>query len=472
MENKRIIQEAVREMAGVIGDMNQSVWNYAEVGYEEHKSSEKLMEVLRSEGFSVQTKVADIETAFIGSYGEGKPVIGILAEYDALPGLSQEAGMAEHKPIEGAKYGHGCGHCTLGAGAVGAALAVKAYLDASGKSGTVKLFGCPAEEFGFGKAFMARAGCFEGVDMAFTWHPGPSNAVMAERMVAYYKVQFSFRGQTSHAGQAPEKGRSALDACELMNVGVNYLREHVISTARIHYAYLDCGGEAPNIVQDHASLLYFIRAPKLFQCGELLERVKKIAKGAALMTETEVEIKVLGGLNDVISNPTGNQLLADAWKEAGGPDFDEADYDIARRFWKIVPENVRIKTGQQMASLQGITPEEFDQKPLAKAVFPYTPSMRDELCTGSSDVGDVSYLVPTAQIVACNSVPSTQWHTWQLTAQTGTTIGDKAACAAARVIALAATRIIDDPDIAKKAREELIEETGGIYVSPIPDDVK
>ena len=313
MDNAQIIRDSVREKAQIITGLNRAVWEYAELGYQETKSAAAIIKALEDDGFTVTKELAGIPTAFKAVWGSGSPVVGILGEYDALPGLSQKAGVAAPEPDEGHTTGHGCGHCALGAGAVGAAMAAKAYLEQSGKTGTLVFFGCPAEEQGFGKGFMAKARCFDGVDMMFTWHPADQNVPMGTRMVANYKVRFDFTGISAHAGAAPEKGRSALDACELMNVGVNYMREHVISDARIHYAYLDNGGEAPNVVQDHASLLYFMRAPKLAQSSEILARIKKIAQGAALMTETEVKVRVLGGLSDVIPNPTAFQVLSDAY---------------------------------------------------------------------------------------------------------------------------------------------------------------
>ena len=229
MEKKQFICDMVAEKADVIAGINQAVWDFAEFGYHEEKSAEKIKEVLRVEGFEVESGLAGIATSFVGRFGSGKPVIGILAEYDALPELSQEAGVARPCPISGKEYGHGCGHSALGAGAVGAAIAVKEYLKKTGQPGTVELYGCPAEETGFGKTFMVKDHCFDHLDMAFCWHPMDGNMSMSVRTVAYYKVRFDFKGRTAHAGAAPHLGRSALDACELMNVGVNYLREHIIS---------------------------------------------------------------------------------------------------------------------------------------------------------------------------------------------------------------------------------------------------
>lgn len=472
MDTAEFIRQTADEKARQIAKLNQAVWDFAEFGYQEEKSAAKIEEVLKAEGFKVESGLAGIPTAFVGRYGHGKPVIAILAEYDALPALSQQAGVARPCPIPGKAYGHGCGHSALGAGAVGAAVAVKEYLKNRDISGTVELYGCPAEETGFGKAFMVKAHCFDHVDMAFGWHPMDKNASMSVRTVAYYKVRFDFQGRTSHAGAAPELGRSALDACELMNVGVNYLREHVISDARIHYAYLDCGGKAPNVVQEHAALLYFIRAPKLKQSGEILERIRKIAEGAALMTETKVEIKVLGGMSDTIPNPTASKVLSDAFVEMGAPEFGEEEYAIAREFLKAMPEEQKKRVISEGAKRNGVSEEQFEEKPLDSYIQPYTPLMREKVMTGSSDVGDVSYLVPTAQITAAVGIPETGAHTWQMTAQVGSSIGDKACVTVAKAIGLACTRIYENPQLVEQAKKELMEETGGIYVSPIPDGMK
>lgn len=465
------IKEFAKAKASVVSDMNQCLWDYAEFGYSEFKSAGKLTEVLENEGFTVEKGTAGIPTAFIGTYGEGRPYIGILAEYDSLPELSQEKGVAEKSPLPGRDYGHGCGHCALGAGAVGAALIVKEYLKETGATGTVKLIGCPAEETGFGKAFLAKAHIFDDLDMVFSWHPGDSNGCMAIKAVGYYKVKYMFKGITAHAGGAPELGRSALDACEIMNVGVNYLREHIISNARVHYAYLDVGGQAPNVVQDHAALLYFVRAPKLSQSAEIMERINNCARGAALMTGTEVSIKVLGGLCDLIPNRAAAQILSDAYVDMGGPEFDEADYEIARKFLAILPDDKKKQIISNGAKFNGISEEEFAERPLNTAVRPFDPAMMNVIMTGSTDVGDVSYIVPTAQLGAATAIPGTGAHTWQMTAQVGTSIGDKGALAAASAIALACARVYEDPSVCEEAKKELLAATGGEYTSPIPDDI-
>lgn len=471
MDSKARIHEIAEQKAGIIADMNHAVFDYAEYGYKEFKSAAKLTQVLEDEGFKVERGIAGIETAFVGTYGSGKPVIGILGEYDALPNLSQKAGVAEPCPIEGQKYGHGCGHSCLGAGAMGAAIIVKEFLKESELPGTIKVFGCPAEETGFGKCFMVKEHCFDDLDMCFSWHPMDGNMCFP-RSVAYYKVRFDFKGKSAHAGGAPELGRSALDACELMNVGVNYLREHIISTARVHYAYLDNGGEAPNIVQAHASLLYFVRAPRLALCDEILERIKKIAQGAALMTETEVKITVLGGLSDFIPNPTASTILSDSFIAEGGPDFGEEEFAMARKFLAAMSDEDRAKALATGARINGISEEEFSKRPLNTTVIPYSEKFREMLSTGSTDVGDVSYITPTAQFTAATCIPGTGSHTWQFAAQAGTSIGDKGSIAIARAMAYASARVYEDPSVIEQAKKELYDETQGKYRSPIPDGIK
>ena len=470
MDSKELIREIAKEKKDIVSDINQCVFSYAEDGYKEFKSSEKIISVLESEGFTVERGVAGIETAFVGVYGSGDPVIGITAEYDALPDLSQEAGCAERKPIEGLKFGHACGHSTLGAGAVGAAIVAKEYLKRTGKKGTVKLFGCPAEETGFGKVFMAREHVFDGIDMAFSWHPDVYNRCFP-RTISNFKVRFDFKGIAAHAGAAPEQGRSALDACELMNVGVNYLREHIISDARVHYAYLDCGGEAPNTVQSHASLLYLIRAPRLTEAREILERVKKIAEGAALMTETELEIHVLGGLYDYIPNSVATKLISDSFIEQGGPDFEEEDYAIARRFLEVLPEAERKRIIAEGAQLNGVSEEEYGKRPLNTVFIPYSDEVRKTVMPASTDAGDVSHIAPMGQCNAAIGIIGTGGHTWKFGAQAGTTIGDKAAQAVARAIGYASAKVYEEPSLVEKAKEELYKETGGEYISPLPDDL-
>ena len=256
--------------------LSQQIWQYAELAFQETKSVQALTQLLEEEGFAVTAGLAGIPTAFSASYGQGKPVIGILGEYDALPSLSQKAGCNHREELVPGGAGHGCGHNLLGVGSAAAAIAVKDYLQESGQEGTVIFYGCPAEENGSAKVYLSRDGVFQGLDAVFTWHPGSNNSIMGEHSLAAVSVVYRFHGRATHAAGQPHLGRSALDACELMNVGVNYLREHMIQEARIHYAYRDAGGAAPNVVQDHAALYYFIRAPKVAQAVELRERVDRL----------------------------------------------------------------------------------------------------------------------------------------------------------------------------------------------------
>ena len=266
-------------------------------------------------------------------------------------------------------------------------------------------------------------------------------------------------------------GRSALDACELMNVGVNYLREHVPTNVRMHYAYLDCGGEAPNVVQDHAELLYMVRAPKLELAKEVLDRVENVAKGAAMMTDTKMEMTILGGMCDLIPNECLSKVLTEAISEAGGPEFTEAEYAVARSFLTILPEEERKKIVANGAKLNGITEEEYARRPLNTAVTGFNPGMRNVTISASSDVGDVSYKVPVAQMNGACAIPGTGVHTWQMTAQVGTSIAEKAAQAVAVILSLAASKVVRDPSLAEKAKAELLAETGGRYPCPLPDGI-
>ena len=290
----------------------REIWGYAELAYEEHRSSAALIRALEESGFSVETGIAGIPTAFRASWssGSGKPVAAFLGEYDALDALSQEAGRPEKEPVCDGAPGHGCGHNLLGVGSLAAALAVKEYLAAEGKDGTIVYFGCPAEEGAGSKQFIARAGCFDDVDFAYTWHPGTENTVSGKGCVAIMGANFTFDGVASHAGGAPHLGRSALDAAELMNVGVNYLREHMIDEARVHYAYSDAGGTAPNVVPAHAVIKYEVRAPKVAQVQELFARVVNIAKGAALMTETVMNYEVTMAFSDYTANRALAELVS------------------------------------------------------------------------------------------------------------------------------------------------------------------
>ena len=466
------VRSAVDQKAPLIIDMKQSIWEYAEIRYKEFKSADKIVGILEREGFTVDRNVPDMPTAFIARYGSGSPVIGITAEYDSLDRLNQEAGVAEKKPTANQANGHGCGHCALGAGSVGAALAVKEYLKDKPGRGTIVLLGTPAEESGYGKLFMLRKGCFAGIDICMSWHPWSDNNATAARALGVFLVEFHFKGISAHAGGAPEKGRSAVDACELTNIGINYLREHVPTTTRMHYAWLDCGPSAANIVPDSGALVYYVRAPYAEQRREVLERMINVARGAALMTGTTMEHRVVGAAYDLAPNPTVARVLSDAFVETGGPDFEEPEFEIARRFLAAMPDAQRKEAIQTGAKSEGLSPEEFAKRPLIKSVVPMTDRDGEQLMTISFDLGDVSYCIPTAQLYGAVAIPQTGLHTWQLTAQVGTSIGDKASLAMARALALAAVRFYQKPELVDKAKAELkAATTGREYQYPLPDSI-
>ena len=470
MEAKNIVKEAVAKRAPALRELHHKIWESAELGYEEVQSALALRDFMAAEGFAVETGVAGIPTAFVASYGSGKPIIGILAEYDALSQLSQQPACPTKDPIPGQENGHGCGHSALGTGSTAAAVAIKDYLDATGKSGTVRLYGCPAEENGWGKTFMARAGLYDDLDCAFTWHPFDNNAAWTFSSLANVSVKFKFFGRTAHAAAAPQAGRSALDSCEIMNVGVNYLREHVIPEARMHYAYLDVGGTSPNVVQDHACVHYFLRAPKSAQVQEILARVKDIAKGAALICGTECVCEIQSGMSDYIPNPTMTKLLYESLVEMGAPEFDGADGELAAKFFQSLDDELRQQVVNGLVKRYGEErAKEIVAAPLNKAIDPLDFNIVP--VAGSTDVGDVSYVTPTAQAMIAGFCIGTTPHTWQVTGQTGSSIGEKGYLKAGEVLALAAAKVIDCPEMAAKAREELVAETGGVYNCPAPDDV-
>ena len=329
MDNRSNIWRGVDTIKPRFVALADRVWAMPEVCYTEARSSAEHLAELRHQGFRITEQVAGIPTALMGEWGEGGPVIAFLGEYDALPGLSQEAGVAEPRPLEAGGHGHGCGHNLLGSAALLAATAVKDWLAEHKVPGRVRYYGCPAEEGGAAKAFMVRDGAFEDADIAITWHPSSFWEVVVTPSLANTRADFIFTGRTSHAAASPHLGRSALDAVELMNVGVNYMREHMPSDARVHYALLDTGGIAPNVVQAHARVRYSIRARDLPGMNELVGRVHKIAQGAALMTETKVEMKIISAVSNILPNTPLEQALHGIMEELGPPHFDDADKDFA-----------------------------------------------------------------------------------------------------------------------------------------------
>lgn len=473
--NKARINQIIEEKKAIYTQASDKIWEIAETRFQEEASAEVLCKILEEEGFKVQRGIAEINTAFMGSFGSGNPVIGILGEYDALSGLSQKALSCTKEAIREGEGGHGCGHNLLGVGALAAAAAVKKYLEENHLGGTIRFYGCPGEEGGSGKSFMVRQGVFDDVDIALTWHPMTHNAVMSVTTLANFQVYFKFHGRSAHAAAAPHLGRSALDAVELMNIGVNYLREHIIEAARVHYAVTNTGGISPNVVQAEAEVLYLIRAPKLEEVAEIYERVCNIAQGAALMTDTKCEIVFDKACSNYIPNHTIEQLLFKNFTAVGIPVFDDNDKNIARDIQATLAQS-DIENDVKMADLymggkdKSIL-KRLSNQPLADMLLPYAHS--STLLSGSTDVGDVSWVVPTAQICVAANAFGTPGHSWQTVSQGVSSIAHKGMLTAAKVLGNTAADIFAAPEVVNEAKSELNKTLGGKkYVSPIPADVK
>ncbi|MGE7768316.1 M20 family metallopeptidase [Peribacillus sp. NPDC096540] len=472
MFNRERIMDIIEQKREKLIHVSDRIWEYAETRFEEFQSSELLCKTLEEEGFSIERGVGGLETAFIGSYGSGSPVIAILGEYDALSGLSQERGTALQQPIQLRGNGHGCGHNLLGTGSLAAAVAVRHYMEENNIKGTIRYYGCPAEEGGSGKTIMVLKGLFDDVDTAISWHPYSFNAVASVSNVANYQVYFKFKGKAAHASGSPHLGRSALDALELMNVGVNFLREHIIPEARIHYAITNTGGLAPNVVQAEAEALYLVRAPKIEQVEEIYQRVCKVAHGAAMMTETEVEITFDKGCSNLIPNQTLAAVMYNNFSKIGVPDFNEEEIAFARQIRAIMPESDKHSIFHMLSQLP--VPKELLQQikeqELSTVLMPYVNKTFH--MTGSTDVGDVSWNVPTVQCATNCFAMGTQLHSWQAVAQGGTSIGHKGMLHAGKVMATTAVELLLRPEVIVEAKAELKERLdGATYVCPIPKEV-
>ena len=468
------IKELVAKNSGTTVALAKEIWGYAELSYEEFKSSAALIAALREQGFEIEEGIAGMPTAFKASFknGSGKPVIGFLAEYDALSGLSQKAACPKQEAIEPGGSGHGCGHNLIGAGCYAAAVALKEYFIAHSIDGTVVFFGCPAEEGAGSKQFIARAGYFDDVDFAYTWHPATVNEVGSKGSVAIMGANFIFDGVAAHAGGAPHLGRSALDAVELMNVGANYLREHMIDAARIHYAYSDPGGTAPNVVQSHTVIKYEVRAPKVNQVQELFTRLVDVAKGAALMTGTKMQYEITMAFSDYVPNRTLGVLMDECMRELGAPEWTEEEYSLATEFLRTYNRSTMLGIRESLEEY--FTPDEMDkalQKPLDNVIHPFNPK-ETGYSSGSTDVGDVGYATPTVMIHVATACLGNVGHSWQNTAFSCSGIGMKGMLRAAEMLCLGALRTLEQPELIDKAKEELKRKNGGGYSCPLPDYVE
>ena len=469
------IKDLVSAKADTTVALAKEIWGYAELSYEETKSAAALIAALKQEGFTIEEGIADIPTAFTATYqcGSGKPVVGFLAEYDALSGLSQKAACPVQEPVTEGGAGHGCGHNLLGAGCYAAAVALKDYLVKEKKDGTVIFFGCPAEEGAGSKQFIARAGYFDNVDFAYTWHPETVNEVGSRGSVAIMGANFTFDGIAAHAGGEPHLGRSALDAVELLNVGVQFLREHMPSDCRVHYAITNAGGASPNVVQAEAEVMYLMRAPQLTQARNLNQRVDDIARGAALMTGTTLEIQFIKAVSNVLPNKVLGKQLQKNYDELGAARYDDADRALAAAMRDTMEQKddyytMLVNDIEDDALREALLAHAND--PIYEEVLPY--ASRETSSMASSDVGDVSWVCPTAQISAATMPAGTGMHSWQEVAVGKSSMAHKGMLQAARILAATAIDALDDPDLIARAKAEKERRTGGQpYICPIPAGV-
>ena len=466
---KQAALAAIEEKKQLVAGVADQIWEYAELSLQEVQSAALYVRVLRQEGFAVEEGICGIPTAFSASFGTGRPVIGILAEYDALSGLSQQGGCPVRRELTPGGTGHGCGHHLLGAGALAAALGVKHYLQQTGRPGTVVLYGCPGEEGGAAKAFMAREKLWYGLDAALTGHPDDCNEVATGSSNACIQVQYTFHGVAAHAAGDPEKGRSALDAVSLMNLGVQFLREHMEPQARIHYAVTDTGGCSPNVVQARASVLYMVRSDRVKKALELQARVDKIAEGAALMTETSCRRKFIDGLAETIPNHALEALLYRNFSEVGVPVYTGEEQAFAAAL---------AATYEAEGYLPGVGRQDAGYAAAVKAMKPagamndvLLPLYQGEaLSPRSTDVGDVSWQCPTVQLHVAAWPNGCPGHSWQNVSCGKTSIGHKAALCAGKVLCAAAVDLLEQPELLQAAHREHEERTADGYTCPIPPD--
>jgi len=447
-------------------EISDKIWEYAELGLMEFKSSKLLADELEKHGFKVERGVAGMPTAFIASWGNGKPIIGIMGEYDALPGLSQKKVPWREPLIPGAP-GHGCGHNIHGTSGVAAAIAVKQAMEKFNIKGTIKFFGCPAEENFSGKVYMVREGCFKDVDAVISHHPGSMNAVTLKSSLAVNSVKFHFYGKSAHAAASPEEGRSALDAVELMNIGVNYMREHIIQEARVHYI-IEKGGMQPNIVPDYARSWYYIRAPERDQVEYIYKWILDIAKGATLMTRTKFKVEFLGGLYNLIPNRTIAELIVKNMREIGLPKYTEEELEFSRQIAKTIPHETKI-------NLLRKSKRPGWERLINKLIDDEIPDPWGEgdIMPASTDVADVSWQAPTVEFSVATWVLGTPGHSWQAVAQSAAGIAHKSLIFAAKVMAATALDLLTNKEILKKAKEEHRKRLKGRkYKSPIPPELK
>ena len=469
------ILNVIDEKKDKLFSASDCIWCAAETAFSEKVSVTALIELLESEGFEITCPAYGLETAFTASFGSGSPRFGFLGEFDALAGLNQIPGVAEKKADHPGANGHGCGHNMLGVAAAGAAIAAKKYLEETGKSGTVIFYGCPGEEGGSGKAFMARGGAFKDLDFALTWHPSTINAVSTNGSLANFQVLFKFDGIAAHAGGCPELGRSALDAMEIMNVGANFLREHIVTTARLHYSIIDGGGYSPNVVQNHAEVLYLIRAPKIGEAKAIYDRVVKVAEGAAHMTETTMSYELIKSCANVIPNVVLEKAIYESMCDVPVPSYTQEELDYAAALTATAPGAKGAELEKQEAGMLQAEDIAFMESKKSSVMYDFVVPWREAhmplAAGGSTDVGDCSWMCPTAQFNGCTWAPSTPGHSWQVVTQGESSIAHKGILYAAKALAGAAFRMLENPDAIAAAKAEWEKRLEGQTYIPIPDGI-
>lgn len=468
---KQFLYDVIEENAQSIIALSDQIWELSELSMEEYRSAEYYCRLLEQEGFQVQRQLCGIPTAFSGQFGSGSPRIGILGEFDALSGLSQQAGATRRQCVTEGGNGQGCGHNLLGAASFGAALAIKKAMETGKLKGTVIFYGCPGEEGCAGKTFMARDGLFRDLDAALTWHPGDTNEIKVGASAACIQVEYSFQGLAAHAANDPYNGRSALDAVELMHVGVQFLREHMPPNSSIHYSITDGGGVSPNVVQAGAKTIFMVRGETVRKAKALLKRVDNIAKGAALMTDTQVTSRQLDGTASTVGNQVLEQVMYENLQQAPLPVYTEAErafaHALRQTFQPELPGEL-TKTNPSVRSFV-LRETENGQRDLNDFIMPYVPCWN--YSPGSTDVGDVSWLTPTAQFTTATWVSGSPGHSWQNVSIGRTSIAHKGMLQAAKVLAGTAWDLMTKPALLEKAREEFAVSAAEGYDCPIGPEV-
>ncbi len=467
MQIQRAILEYLEHQDEKLTYLAGQIWERPEIALEERFACTLLADELEAAGFSIERGVGQLPTAFVATWGSGTPIIGILGEYDALPGLSQRL-AADHNPVVRGGPGHGCGHNLFGVASLGAALALKTAMETHQIAGTVRYYGCPAEETLVGKTFMAKAGAFDDLDAALAWHPGDVNSVWAGSSLAMNSFKVNFHGVTSHAAADPHNGRSALDGALLMDIGVNYLREHIMPEARIH-SVITSGGQAPNVVPAYAQIWYFVRAPRRDQVEALYARVLDIAKGAALMSGTTYDIDFVTGCYELLPNQALCRLILEKMRAIGDLSFTAEEQAFAKKLQEtFIPGTV----AEAFALAQRLVSCELDpaaiENPLWEQILPHVET--PFVMPGSTEVGDVSQITPTGQLTTCCWPLGTPGHSWQIVASSGSSIGHKGMLLAAKALALTGLDLLTCPDLLAEARAEFARKRNGTpYTSPLPE---